>query len=126
MSPHNIHEFLGRCKLAIWAYLEDGIGEWGLLIMVFLVAFGAFGLGRLSALESAMPPVSITMAPSLAKPQGMYIGGLYVASRTGSVYYFPWCAGGGNIAPDKAIWFATPSAAKAAGYQPAKNCKGLQ
>ncbi len=118
----NIQDFLLHCKLL----LEEGIGEWGLITMIFLVGFGAFGLGRLSALESAMPPVSITMVPGIEKPQGMYRGGLYVASRTGSVYYYPWCTGGGNIAPEAQVWFQNPAAAKAAGYLPAKNCKGLQ
>ncbi len=122
MSPNNIQELLARCK----ASLEAGIGEWGLITMVFLATFAAFGLGRLSALESAQPAVSIAQAPSLVKPAGMYVGGLYVASRTGTVYYFPWCNGGENISPDKAVWFPTPAAAKAAGYAPAKNCKGLE
>jgi hypothetical protein len=122
MSPNNIQEFLNRCKVS----LGDGIGEWGLIIVVFLVGFCAFGLGRLSALESAQPPVSVMTGPTLAKPQGMYVGGLYVASRTGSVYYYPWCTGGGNIAPDRQIWFQTTDAARAAGYLPAKNCKGLE
>src|SRR5665213_1099391 len=93
----NIQEFTRRCK----SFLEEGIGEWGLFILIFLVAFGGFGLGRLSALEDAQPPVSVQMAPSLAQPAGMYVGGLYVASRTGSVYYYPWCSGGENISPDK-------------------------
>jgi hypothetical protein len=124
MSPNNIHEFLSRCKLAILAYLEKGIEEWGLIIMVFVVGFGSFGLGRLSALESAEPPVSIVQAPILQSPEGIYPGGQFVASRTGSVYYYPWCAE--NITPDKMIWFATEAAAKAAGYSPAKNCKGLE
>jgi hypothetical protein len=126
MSPHNIQELLTRCKAALWSHLEVGIGEWGLLITLFLVAFGAFGLGRLSALESAQSPVSIIQAPNLVKPVGVYIGGLYVASRTGTVYYFPWCTGGGEISPDKAVWFPTPAAARSAGYAPAKNCKGLE
>ena len=105
---------------------EEGVGEWGLYMVIILVGFASFGLGRLSALERARPPVSITMAPELARPQGMYRGGLYVASRTGGVYYYPWCAGGQNIPPERQVWFATPEAAKAAGYQPAKNCKGLE
>ena len=81
----NIQDFFLRCKLLI----EEGIEAWGLITMVFLVAFCAFGLGRISALEDAQQPVSITMAPSLEKPQGMYVGGLYVGSRTGNVYYYP-------------------------------------
>ena len=94
MSSRNIQEFLIRCK----ASLEDGVGDWGLYIVVFLVAFSAFGLGRLSALEAAQAPVSIQIAPTLATPQGMYPGGQYVASRTGTVYYYPWCTAGQNIA----------------------------
>ena len=122
MSQNNIQEFLIRCK----ASLEDGVGEWGLYIVVFLVAFCAFGLGRLSALEAAEPPVSIQQVPTLSAPQGIYPGGQYVASKTGSVYYYPWCAGGSNIAPEKRVWFASEEAAKTAGYTPAKNCKGLE
>ena len=122
MSQSNIQEFLIRCK----ASLEDGVGEWGLYIVVFLVALSAFGLGRLSALEAAQEPVSVQMAPNLASPQGIYPGGQYVASRTGSVYYYPWCTAAQNIAAEKQIWFATEAAAKAAGYAPAKNCQGLQ
>jgi hypothetical protein len=126
MSSRNIQEYLTQCKSVLLTSLEAIIGEWGLLITVFVVAFGSFGLGRLSALENARPPVSIIQAPTLEKPAGMYIGGLYVASRTGTVYYYPWCAGGGNISPDKAVWFPTAAAAQKAGYAPAKNCKGLQ
>jgi hypothetical protein len=122
MSSRNIQEFLIRCK----ASLEDGVGEWGLYMVVFLVALSAFGLGRLSALEAAQAPVSVQMAPILASPQGIYPGGQYVASRTGSVYYYPWCAAGQNIPPERKLWFATAAAAKAAGYVPAKNCKGLE
>lgn len=94
--------------------------------MVFLTSFSAFGLGRLSALEAAKTPVSITQAPQLTQPQGMYPGGQYLASDTGTVYYFPWCAAAEGIPPAKQVWFATEAAAKAAGYAPAKNCKGLQ
>ena len=117
----NIHEFVLQCK----GYLEEGIVEWGLLVIVILVGICAFGLGRYSALEEARPPISIYEAPSLAKPQGMYLGGLYEASKTGSVYYYPWCSGAVKIAPNTAIWFATEAAAQVAGYTPAKNCKGL-
>ncbi|HVM73427.1 MAG TPA: hypothetical protein VMU13_00930 [Candidatus Paceibacterota bacterium] len=121
-GQENIHDFVLRCKLV----LEQGIGDWGLYILVLLLGLSAFGLGRLSAMESVQPPVSITMAPTLTSPQGMYPGGEYIASRTGSVYYFPWCIGGEDIPQDAQIWFKTVDAAKAAGYAPAKNCKGLQ
>lgn len=118
----NIQDFWLRCK--VW--LEDAIVEWGLIAVVFLVGLSSFGLGRLSALEASEPPVSIAQAPVLTQPQGIYPGGEYVASDTGTVYYFPWCAAAENVPPAKQVWFATESAAQAAGYAPAKNCKGLQ
>jgi len=105
---------------------EGVIGEWGLLTIVLLVGLVSFGLGRFSALEEVRPPVAIQEAPTLAQPQGVYPGGLYVASRSGSVYYYPWCSGAANIAPGKQLWFATAAAARAAGYSPSKSCKGLQ
>lgn len=52
-------------------------------------------------------------------------GGMYMASRTGKVYYFPWCASAINIAPENRRWFATEKAAQKAGYRAAKNCRGL-
>ena len=103
----------------------DAIDEWGLITIVFLVALASFGLGRLSALEDARPPVSIVQTPSAAKPATLFMGGLILASRTGNAYYYPWCAGAGKIAPSNQVWFPSEDAARAAGYAPAKNCKGL-
>ena len=122
VSWSNIQENLLRCK----CLLEEGIADWGLYIVIILLAVSSFGLGRLSALEDAKPPVSIVMASPLAQPQGMYPGGLYVASKTGKTYYFPWCAGGQDIAAEAQIWFKSEDAARNAGYAPAKTCKGLQ
>ena len=104
---------------------EEAVGEWGLVAIVVLVGLGSFGLGRLSAMEDVRPPVAITEAASLAKPKGMYLGGQFVASRTGSVYYYPWCTGAGKILPQNQVWYATEADARAAGYAPAKACKGL-
>ncbi len=105
---------------------EDLIDGWGTVLIVFLVALGSFGLGRLSVLEAVMPPVSISQAPFEATPRGMNVGGLIVASRTGSAYYFPWCASAAKIALQNQVWFASEEKARAAGYSPAKNCKGLE
>jgi len=112
-------------KQEIKNWLADVVAQWGLIAIVFLVALGSFGLGRLSALEDARPPVSIQQAPSEAKPRGMYMGGLIVASRAGKVYYFPWCVGASKIASGNQVWFQTEEAAQRAGYAPGKNCKGL-
>lgn len=104
---------------------NHALGEWGLMAVVFLVALSSFGLGRLSALEEAKPSVSIRAAPKLQTPRGMYIGGLIVAARSGSAYYYPWCSGAAKIAAANRVWFPSEAAAREAGYAPAKNCKGL-
>lgn len=111
--------------LKIKNWTDIAVGEWGLVAIVLLIGLASFGLGRLSVLETVRPPVSITEAPALAEPRGMNIGGLIVASRTGSAYYFPWCASASKIAPQNQVWFASEEKARSAGYVPAKNCKGL-
>lgn len=117
----SIQEWRGKIK----SFADHAIGEWGLLLIVFLIAISSFGLGRLSVMVDARPPVAIAQAPELAEPRGMDIGGLYVASRSGSAYYYPWCSGASRILPQNRVWFATTEAAAKAGYAPAKNCKGL-
>jgi cobalamin synthase len=117
----NIHEWGQKIKILA----DDAIGEWGLVAVVFLVGLASFGLGRLSALEDAKPPVAITEAPTASKPSALFMGGLVVASRSGSAYYYPWCTGATKILPANQVWFVSESAARAAGYTPAKACAGL-
>ena len=105
----------------------DGvIHEWGVVIIVFLVAFASFGLGRLSALYDGKSPVSITQPPTDVKPSPTAPGGLLVAARSGTAYYYPWCSGASKILPQNQRWFQSEDAARRAGYSPAKGCKGLE
>lgn len=106
------------------AYLDNTVAEWGLFALITLSVVSAFSLGRLSALVDSRPLIEL-QAATAAVGQGMPLGGHYVASRTGSVYYFPWCAGAAQIAPQNERWFKNEAEAKKAGYRPAKNCKGL-
>ena len=117
----NIHDWREKIN----TLLDEVVGKWGIAIIVFLVALASFGLGRLSALEDVQPPVAIGEAPEAAKPASLFMGGLVVASRSGSVYYYPWCTGAGKILPANQRWFASESDAQKAGYTPAKACKGL-
>jgi hypothetical protein len=119
--PSRIQEMWLKVKSAG----EGMVAEWGLILVVFLVAFSSFGLGRLSATESARPAVSVRQAPVEAEPRGMAVGGLLVASRSGSVYHYPWCAGASQIKEENRIWFANEEAERKVGYTPSKNCKGL-
>lgn len=110
------------------------------LIIIF-VAFGAFGLGRLSKIQESKTPVHIEsaiMAPtesvttkSTGNNQDASVGnaasngGDLVGSKNGTKYYYSWCAGVTKINPENIIHFSSKSEAEARGYTPAKNCSGL-
>lgn len=110
---------------------------------VFLVAIGSFALGRLSIIIRPTQPVVIRNpvyhasvdtsttglthgAPSVATSSvDAHSAGAVVASKTGTKYHLPWCAGAQKIREENKIWFATRADAEIAGYTPATNCKGL-
>lgn len=77
--------------LRIKGTAEEVLSEWGSMAIVVLLGLASFGLGRLSALEGAKPPVSVREAP-VSNARVMTIGGEVVASRSGSAYHYPWCA----------------------------------
>ena len=110
-------------------------------LVVILVAFLSFGLGRLSVSESKKPDIQIGEIPapeagargsaaaivSMQKPS-VPTGttqGQFVASKNGTKYYFPWCSGTTRIKEENKVWFQTVDEAKKAGYQPSSTCKGL-
>lgn len=100
--------------------------------VVVLVGFASFGLGRLSLLESRREPVRIENALVAGiggvknEEEKVAVGGQIVASKTGSKYHYPWCAGASQITEKNKIWFASSEEARKAGYAPASNCKGLK
>lgn len=114
-----------------------------LAIVIILVAFGSFGLGRLSKIESARTPVRIENAPEASADliqnnapgaskavqvsnQASSEGATLVGSKSGSKYHYAWCAGAQRIAEANRIYFTTTEEARAKGYTPASNCPGLQ
>ena len=42
-------------KIKVW--LEEGLGQWGMAVLVVLVGLLSYGLDRLSVLEDARPAV---------------------------------------------------------------------
>jgi len=114
--------------------------EWFVMVIVVCVGLISFALGRLSALEEGRAPVTIEQTASAAStadvatsktnhlgaklPNGE--GGLLVASRNSTKYHFPWCSGAQRISEQNKIWFESEEEARAAGYEPAGNCKGLK
>jgi hypothetical protein len=112
------------------------LGDWGLFFVVILAVTGAFGLGRLSVQNTPQNAVVVqnTASPGSSlggggagpgDPLSGPIAGAYVAAKTGSYYYFPWCTDALKIAPDLRRWFMDEKSAQAAGYTPAKNCRGM-
>ena len=77
--------------------------------------------------QSASVASSVKGQMSIAKGSDsapLAAGGKLMGSRNGTKYYFPWC--GSNIAEKNKIWFNSEEEAKAKGYEPAANCKGLK
>ena len=116
-----------------------GRGDAAVALIIVLVATASFGLGRLSVnagkgytvhienpdlSAAALVGQKSTVDPG-APPAQVASEGEVVASKSGSTYHLPWCPGAAQIKEENKVWFATPQAAQAAGYRPAKNCKGL-
>lgn len=108
--------------------------------IIILVAFGSFGLGRLSAIEKTKTPMRIENAPlvtseTFATTTTRESGAGFVAgkegsssligSRNGTKYHYVWCAGAQKITEANRIYFASKEDASSRGYTPASNCKGL-
>lgn len=104
-------------------------------ILILLVSFSSFALGKLSALEKknggeialcgrenfAASVISATENNPVANLKT----GKYVASKNSDKYHAPWCSGASRIKEENQIWFQTKEEAEQAGYSPASNCKGL-
>lgn len=106
-----------------------------IVIAIVMVALISFGLGRLSKIRENRVPVTIEnlgasvetglrVAPA-AETQFQESGAV-VASKNGTKYHYPWCAGAQSIKEENKIWFSSIEEAREAGYTPAVNCKGLK
>ena len=117
---------IGEYWQEIKSLVDDALASWGIILLMLVAILGAFGLGRLSALIEARPLVSVSETAAAAGQEPLRLGGYVVASRNGSVYYFPWCGGAKNISIQNQRWFQNEEEAKRAGYRPAQNCRGLE
>lgn len=108
-------------------------------IIIVLVAVIAFSLGRISGLEEKREPVKIISSdgevkgastnnlPQLENSENVSVAsGVVVASKNGTKYHYPWCAGAKQISEKNKITFNSIEEARVAGYTPASNCKGLK
>ncbi len=120
-----IAEVRKKCKALLARIPRDG----AILLILVAASSASFGLGLLagkdmgqgSEIALEVPPTALPLADSAGAPQA----GQVVASKNGTKYYLPDCAGADRIAAANKVWFASAAAAAAAGYTPAVNCKGL-
>ncbi|HDH04065.1 MAG TPA: hypothetical protein ENH22_00905 [Candidatus Campbellbacteria bacterium] len=113
-----------------------------LAIIIALTALTGFGLGRLSKMRENKTPIKIEnfgaaavesvqeavfRATAPGKEKDSILGNkMFVASKNGAKYHYPWCPGARRIKDSNKIWFSSKKEAESAGYTPAKNCKGLK
>ena len=135
-------EFYCRVKARIW-HSADLPKDVFVLLVICSVGFGAFLLGRMSAMEtSRKAELRIIQTASLGVGEGVVpravgdpasdpistgtkVQGAYVGSRNGTTYYLPWCGGVKLIHEENKVWFKSKEEAVAKGYKPAGNCKGI-
>jgi hypothetical protein len=91
-----------------------------IISIIVLASSASFGLGYLAGLEGGQGSGTTLQSSSPVAPG---TAGQVVASKGGTKYYFPSCTGANAISEDNKVWFISASAAEAAGYTPATNCK---
>jgi hypothetical protein len=112
-----IAEAREKCKS-----LVQGVPRDLLIVSIMLLASSfSFGLGYLAGQDASSSTQAgqgseITFATSTE--------GTIVASKGGTKYYLPGCAGADRISVTNKVWFVSVDAAEAAGYTLATNCKG--
>lgn len=110
-------------------------------LIIVLVAFGSFGLGRLSKIESSKAPVrfenipesqsldannsNVTVLKNTSPMVPPTESGELVGSKNGTKYYYSWCSGVQKISPANLIHFTSKEEAEARGYTASATCKGL-
>lgn len=120
-----------------------------IVIIIILTALISFGLGRLSIIKENKTPLtienlqggivnstsvagagdSVEILPVRNENEKVFVAShedkLFVASKNGTKYHYPWCPGALNIKEENKIWFSSKEEAEKSGYTPASNCKGL-
>jgi len=95
-----------------------------LIIAILVLASSlSFGLGYLAGLDACLPNRGQGGTAIQESSLATTTVGNVVASKSGTKYYPPSCAGANKISDANKIWFASAEFAEAAGYTPAANCK---
>ncbi len=92
------------------------------MAILVLASVFSFGLGYLAGRDAGRIGDSVMFEEPLSTTA---TEGQVLASKNGTKYYLPWCAGADRIPDANKVWFASSDAAAEAGYTPAANCAGL-
>lgn len=107
-----------KCKSLVARVPRD------VLILGLIVSASSlsFGLGYLAGLDVGQTDdLTLEISSPVITTEGEQV----VASKSGTKYYLPRCAGADRISDANKIWFASAVAATRAGYTLAVNCKSL-
>jgi hypothetical protein len=124
-----IAEAREKCKAFVLNIPRDVL----IIVVLILASSASFGFGYLAGIDvgqssavnntpSPQPSPNATAGTAEASASE---AGNYVASKNGTKYYLPSCAGASQISDANKVWFASEADAEAAGYTRATNCKGL-
>lgn len=117
-----IAEVRDKCKSIVARVPRDVL----IITILVLASSFSFGLGYLAGKGSMEQgsPATVEQAPTSEVGAPTKTSAV-VASKNGTKYYFPSCAGADRITEANKVWFVSAAAAAAAGYTPAANCKGF-
>ena len=103
-----------------------------LVLLIMMIGFLGYGLGRLSTIRDERIPVRVEQGSATPRQPGqeeaaptLSQGGLLIGSKNAAKYHLPWCPGAKKISEKNKVWFASEEEAEQAGYSPAANCPGL-
>ena len=116
--------------------IKKHLPEITLISGIILIAITSFNFGKMRAFSSLKTPLTITTptTPDIVRPIEEESDKAVITNQTdqtivaskkssGKVYHFLWCPGANLIAKENKIFFNNESAALAAGYHLAANCK---
>lgn len=117
----NLSSEVKKVKTRIKPFENDLI----IVVIIILVTLTSFGLYKLAELRENKTPITIERKTAIGENGILNTEKLFVASKNGAKYYYPWCSGVSRIKEENKVWFSTKEEAETAGYAPAANCKGL-
>ena len=130
-SIDNIRTYFKRMYRQYPRRFQDAL----IVLVIILVGISSFSLGFLAGSSGSAgqihvsqdqkDSVSAAAYASQQQEESKNSNGQVVASKNADHYHLPWCPGAQQINKENKIYFKSPTAAEANGYEPAANCPEL-